>query len=482
LCCKDAGVNIVPIVRARRDIALYTFRATILHGSPSMIPVQSLFLVAGVTLGALLAAMAGSSVREGEKRAARISLMLLAALVALWAWLLMDPDAPGWLPPVILITVAAVAVLFFLPVNPPTPMAVRGVTERVDERDIMFSREEYAEGSRKHEIYYAMRPENLKADEAIRRLPGLLKRGGRFYDPEGSGRIEEIFREIENLTRRVDGPVAAVKATADAAGMTAAIKRRILDLGADAVGVARLDPMYVYSHVGRGPEEWGAPITNDHAFAVAFTLEMAHGSVARAPRLPITHETAIRYLQGARISIELAEWIRGLGHPARAHIAGSNYQIMLPPVAQDAGLGELGRMGYLISPRLGARVRLGAVTTDLPLVTDRPRVFGVQDFCDICRKCADNCPSGAIPPGGKETVRGVEKWRLNIEKCMHYWRVIGTDCGLCMRVCPYSHPPTGVHNLVRAGIGRSAFARRLALRGDDFFYGRKVSPRQAGLK
>jgi epoxyqueuosine reductase QueG len=146
---------------------------------------------------------------------------------------------------------------------------------------------------------------------------------------------------------------------------------------------------------------------------------------------------------------------------------------MLPPVAHAAGLGELGRMGYLISPRFGARIRLGAVTTDLPLIPDRPVVFGVQDFCSACRKCAVNCPSGAIPAEGKEWVRGVEKWQLGIEKCLHYWRVLGTDCGLCMKVCPYSHPPSFVHNLVRCGIGRSAFARKVSIWGDDLLYGRK---------
>jgi len=175
-----------------------------------------------------------------------------------------------------------------------------------------------------------------------------------------------------------------------------------------------------------------------------------------------------------RVSIVLADYIRSLGYPARAHIAGSNYQIMLPPVAHDAGLGELGRMGYLISPKFGARIRLGAVTTNLPLKTDKPIEFGVQDFCEKCKKCADNCPSAAIPSGEKTNVKGVEKWQLNVEQCLYYWRLIGTDCGLCMKVCPFSHPPSFLHNLVRIGIKRSAFARLISVWGEDIFYGKRV--------
>jgi epoxyqueuosine reductase QueG len=54
----------------------------------------------------------------------------------------------------------------------------------------------------------------------------------------------------------------------------------------------------------------------------------------------------------------------------------------------DAGLGEMGRFGYLITKELGPRVRLFAVTTDMPLVADRPVDIGVEDFCSFCKKCA----------------------------------------------------------------------------------------------
>jgi reductive dehalogenase len=201
---------------------------------------------------------------------------------------------------------------------------------------------------------------------------------------------------------------------------------------------------------------------------------MEYEPVESAPRLPISRETVRRYLQAARISINLAATIRSRGYSARAHIAGSNYQIILPAVAYEAGLGELSRMGYLITPDLGPRVRLGAVTTDLPLDADEPITFGVDDFCRRCRKCASNCPSAAIPVSAKTWVRGVEKWQLNAERCLQFWRVIGTDCGLCMRVCPFSHPPNLIHSLVRAGIRRSAFARAVSVAGDDLLYGNKL--------
>ncbi|RKX26209.1 MAG: hypothetical protein DRP45_04085 [Candidatus Zixiibacteriota bacterium] len=489
--------------------------------------------VTAVIILLLFLLFALSSVRERKPRAALISLGLVLAIIIVAACTLLC-----WQPSdnVLVGVTSAVwflALLYFLPSGKPSRMVISTITERVDERDIMFAREEYVSGTERYEQYYITRPQYKEVDDRLRKLPALLTPGGRYYDPEGVKRINEVIAKIKKLTTEVDGEVSSQRtglvdkihssvvsgpdsakrdcdptrntmpqnrvrshkpAIADLKDltqlrertfstlpiggeplvMTAEIKNRVLRMGADEVGVAELNQMFVYSHVGRGPEPWGQPIELSHKFAIVFSLEMDYKAVNQAPDLPITEESVRQYLRAATISVELARLIRGLGYPARAHISDSNYQIMLPPVAQDAGLGELSRTGYLISKKLGARIRLGAVTTDLPLIPNKPVAFGVQDFCSVCLKCADNCPSGAIPHGGKTTVRGAEKWQLNVEQCLRFWRVAGTDCGLCMKVCPYSHPPTFVHNIVRTGIRHSTFARRVSVWADDLFYGRKA--------
>ena len=131
-------------------------------------------------------------------------------------------------------------------------------------------------------------------------------------------------------------------------------------------GVTELRPYHVYTHVGRGSGAWGEPIELDHRWAIAFTVEMDHAAMRHAPEAPVVAESARQYVESARIAVQLAAVIRALGYPARAHIDG-NYRVIAPLVARDAGLGEIGRMGLLMTPRLGPRVRLGVVTTDLPL-------------------------------------------------------------------------------------------------------------------
>ncbi|MEJ2722890.1 MAG: 4Fe-4S dicluster domain-containing protein [bacterium] len=172
----------------------------------------------------------------------------------------------------------------------------------------------------------------------------------------------------------------------------------------------------------------------------------------------------------------MANFIRHLGYRARAHIDG-NYRVVCPLVARDAGLGEIGRMGLLMTPELGPRVRISVVTTDIPLVPDsRRRDPAMIDFCARCKKCANVCPSKAIPFGDRQVIDGARRWQIDQEKCFTYWCVVGTDCSRCMKVCPYSHPDALLHNVVRWGVRRSALFRRLAVVLDDLFYGKNPAP------
>jgi len=440
----------------------------------NMNTISLLFLVAGAAGGVFFVLFSISSLAERKYRAALISALLLVVFGAVWfgGFLVLHPGHYVLAGAVIL--ALAAGLLFFLPVGQTKTQRIDQFTERADERDVMFARADYGPGSNQYDDYYQMRPEKKEIDDKIRGLAELLSPGGQYYDPVRSGYVASLFGLEEKLVTLVDGPVSQDGQRIDPQEASAILKRLTLHLGAAQVGIARLNPNWVYSHVGRGPEQWGAEIRNEHPYVIAFSVEMDYSHVQEAPSIGISEETALQYLHAQRISIVVAHYIRSLGYPARAHISGSNYQIMLPPVAYDAGLGELGRLGYLISPKFGARIRLGAVTTGIPLVPDEPINLGVQDFCEKCKKCAENCPPGAISSGGKAMIRGVEKWQLDIEKCYHYWRVIGTDCGLCMKVCPFSHPDNLIHNILRAGIKRSSFARSVSLVGDDLFYGKTV--------
>jgi len=155
-----------------------------------------------------------------------------------------------------------------------------------------------------------------------------------------------------------------------------------------------------------------------------------------------------------------------------------HYDTLMVPLAIDAGLGELGRQGYLIAPKYGARVRIFATLTNMKLIPDRPISIGAEEFCGKCKKCAEACPSRSIPSNEKVLYSGVEKWKLDEELCFDYWSKIGTDCAICMAICPFSRPYTFSHIIVRWLVARSPVVQKLFPILDNWIYGKKWRPRK----
>jgi ferredoxin len=423
--------------------------------------------VCGLVLFAL------SALWESEDRAARVA-VALAALISLLtlASLLLSPIAQMVLVGLFAAVAVGSVVLFLMPIG--QVQSGRAIpSARYDERDIMFARARLDKGSADYRDYYVLRPENQAGDDRTRALPGLLSAEASKADPLVFAATDASFGVTGALRNVVDGPVSPSQLDANPVALTLFVKGIVRYFGAQSVGVGELQPYHVYSHIGRGSGGYGTPIDLEHRYAIAFTVEMDRRMVGTAPCAPTVLESAHQYVAAATIAVQLSNLIRNLGYPARAHIDG-NYRVIAPLVARDAGLGGIGRMGLLMTPTLGPRVRIGVVTTDLPLMPDpADDETAIIDFCRLCEKCADNCPVRAIPTGDRTEQDGVLRWRINAEACYRYWCVVGTDCGRCMDVCPFSYPDSMLHNIVRWGVWRSGAARRAAYWMDRAFYGSK---------
>ncbi len=423
------------------------------------------------------------SVREHEPVAARRSLWLAILLPLPYlacAWLpLPGVQIVGWI--LACGTLLGIAVLL-VPTGRPRGFKDEDPQRRVDERTIMFSRAALEPGSERFDEYYRTFPHHRENDDRFRSLPGLLGSDSGCAEPLLFAAAAASFGTIDHLAGLVDGEPAAAALDVDASVATRFFKGWARKLGAVDCGVAELKPTHFYSVKGRG-ERWGQPVESRHRFALAFTVEMDARSLGQAPHAPTVMESAQQYLASGAIAVQMAECIRRLGWSAQAHI-DANYQVICPLVARDAGLGEIGRMGLLMTPKLGPRVRIAVVTTDLPLEVDGRRSDPtVLHFCQICRKCAEVCPPGALPKGDRELFDGARRWKIDDEACFAYWCSTGTDCGRCMRVCPYSHPDTFLHGMIRLGLSNSFLFRHFALRLDDLMYGRRPGrlPRAAWL-
>jgi len=440
-----------------------------------MIYYQALGSFIGICITGLMLLMVFTSIIEKRKRATTNALYTLPVSMALIFAPYFLPDSFNWL----IITFCIVTIAFTCYLLIPRFLFKKTAEDiakgHIDERTIMFARKELQPESERFNKYYEQHPEHQDSDNKFRKLPGLLSPQSTFYNPLSYQASAAIFRIVDGLHAHVDGETGVKHPHISTDQYASFIKKWILKSGAQSVGFTPMKDYHWYSVGGRG-ERYGKAVDQSHPVGIAFTVEMDHEMVEAAPRSSIIMESATQYLQAGVIATQIAQFIRNMGYEARAHIDG-NYGVVAPLVARDANLGEIGRMGLLMTPELGPRVRVGVITTNLPLpLVKRKYDDSYEDFCDKCLKCAVNCPATAISKEPKQEVNQVNRWQINSEKCFNYWCAAGTDCGRCMSTCPYSHPSNLLHNLVRWSIRNFPNFRYWAVKMDDFFYGRKSSP------
>ena len=307
----------------------------------------------------------------------------------------------------------------------------------------------------------AEEPTTLVLREEIRRIP---KRGDFFKRAQAGDLGEKAKRERMRFPMKhpyalgmqpliqgmvpLQGAREKLKPTdiggdvSDTRRNAEAIKALGYFLGADFVGICRAEPWMYYSH----DEVEGKPIAAYHDYAVVMLLDQGFETMEGASGDDwISASQSMRaYLRGAEIAGLMAAHCRRMGFSSRAH-SNAHSEVIHNPTILMAGLGEVSRIGdTILNPFIGPRSKSVVFTTDLPMEVDQPIDFGLQSFCDQCRKCARECPCNAISFGPKVMFNGYEIWKADVEKCTKYrvTNMKGSACGRCMKTCPWNREDT----------------------------------------
>lgn len=244
-------------------------------------------------------------------------------------------------------------------------------------------------------------------------------------------------RALGAFTLLQDGESNQTQTELDAQKAHDLVKATSYFLGIDAVGISRCPDWTWYSH-----DAAGQPIDPPHDHAISMIVDQGFDTMEGSSGDDwIAVAMSMRaYLRFSLLGGVMARQLRNLGYKAKAHSVMDG-EVLQPPLLLLAGLGEVSRIGEVIlNPYLGPRLKSGVVTTDLPMVHDKPIDFGLQKFCDACKKCARECPSGAITAGPKLMFNGYEIWKSDSQKCTTY-RITtpgGAMCGRCMKTCPWN--------------------------------------------
>lgn len=355
---------------------------------------------------------------------------------------------------------------------------------RFDQRNEMFKRRTWdpefiPHGNRLYtQIHYQDRYGYRKLDYALRNAAWNIEYGYAFGNMRGNHGLYSWTHVPDKAKRFVEtgGPVdysPEVNARI--------VKKAARLLGADLVGFCHAHPNLVYSHEYDllAQEHRPLELPQGCTHAVVMAVEMDYPSAAYSPDAISGASTGLGYSLQAVVANQVAAFIRGLGHRA---VPSGNDTALSIPLAIAAGLGELGRMGLLLTEKYGPRVRICKVFTDMPLAHNDVRPFGVEAFCRTCMKCAKHCPSKAISFGEPtaegpsiSNFSGVRKWYINPEQCFMFWVKNWMDCNNCVMVCPFNKPLGRLHDAVRVMIRRLPVFNRLIVRMDDLLgYGRFI--------
>ncbi|RYG16902.1 reductive dehalogenase [bacterium] len=260
------------------------------------------------------------------------------------------------------------------------------------------------------------------------------------------------------------------------------VKRAAKFLGADLVGICEYDERWVYTHNYSRQTGTEKPIDlpEDLPYVVVIANSMDLDTIKTVPSALSGAAVGQGYSRDIIAVLSLTAFIQNLGFRAYASLNDTALSI---PLAVQAGLGECGRHGMLITPEYGPRVRVAKVFTDLPMVPDSPVSFGVREFCNACRRCSNSCPPKAIPSGPPSdeqptisNLAGVVKWTVDPEKCFRFWAAQGTDCSICIRVCPFNKDFSKHLHRIGRRLAGTRFRSLLIWLDQKLGYGRREKP------
>ena len=225
--------------------------------------------------------------------------------------------------------------------------------------------------------------------------------------------------------------------------VTTDIRDKARQLGFGEVGFTRYDRRYTYA----SKKSW---VKFNHAICLA--LEQDYSQTQSIPSLEAEFAHFGTYEIAGALALDLAKHIRSLGYHAQVHSPNDNSGAFIP-LFVEAGLGQLGANGQLLSPHFGSRARLMLITTDAPVVHDEPIDYGINKFCEECQVCVVRCPARALLRE-KVWYRGVKKNKLVYDRCRPVM-VTYEGCAVCMKVCPiqrYGMKPVMEHYIETSEI------------------------------
>jgi len=307
-------------------------------------------------------------------------------------------------------------------INTPSYTIDKKILKRYNQRQTVFGRKLY---DKKSDFYKkGMYNNSSKVISSGREGYSHLD----FARMMGSWTVYDYFHDAFTWDKLTDSdsvmekPILEKLQARDIEKLSKEIKKTAKYYGAYQVGITHINDNWIYS---KNMDSKHIEISEEYKFAIVMTVKMDGSSIKTSPSYKSCTATGLAYSQMAFLVSCMAEFIRNLGYKA---IPMGNDTALSIPLAIDAGIGELGRNGLLITPEY-----------------DKPMTFGVTDFCKNCNKCVEACEANAIQKEDEPSFKimcpsnrqGILRWAVDQDKCYKFWIENGGDCSNCIAACPF---------------------------------------------
>lgn len=214
------------------------------------------------------------------------------------------------------------------------------------------------------------------------------------------------------------------------------IRKEVMDLGADVCGFASID-RFEHAPQGFHPND----LYEGCKSVIVFGIALPKALYEVDPRLIYEHFNNLICSKVDEIALKLSKYLEddygGIGVPIpcngpyeywNADKKEGKGLLSMKHAAINAGLGNIGKNTLLLNPKFGNRLVIGAVLTDLELVSDEYAESICLDNCDLCIK---NCPVSAL-----------DRVHVDQKLCReHTYRQNArgfdtVECNKCRTICP----------------------------------------------
>lgn len=296
-----------------------------------------------------------------------------------------------------------------------------------DERDTVFSK---------------LMLKNMKDDSKIKKMASILEDNKNVEDDVYA--CDLIVKQYKKVSEDLHNEALNMKINSKKTNIkiekaTNLIKEFVRLSGIDQIGITKVEKEDLYTNRGfnKNNFEYGDKVEHKFNYAIAFAVPIELDYINRAPSKELFMGAMLAYAKGSEVAARLAMYIKSLGYDAitDCHIS---YESPISFLGEKAGLGQMGRCNAVVNPKYGNRTKFAAVHTNLPLNLDKQLDFGLHEFCELCRRCENNCPSKAISHDCSYDENNKKYWKHDEIACFKVWKSTGFSCGVCMSACPFS--------------------------------------------